>query len=303
MMRCISPFFHKDLKIHLACGRCLSCLVAKRRKWTARMLMEAEVQRGGVFLTLTYSDENLPADLCVSKREVQLFMKRLRKISRASLRYFACGEYGEKTFRPHYHLVLWGLTLAQAKVLVPKAWTFGFAKILALHRNRIEYVAGYVSKKLSSTRKIEELGRAKEFHLMSRRPALGSGYLETLKKFPFAQSSYDVLKVFKFGSKYYPLDRFIREKLRSSCMTEDDIEVVKSLTIESLQDDLVNLARSSLGEDSALKLSNLLNLDPNSWEYEELVSLANLAYYQSEERENTLSRLRQNQRRSFRKDL
>lgn len=305
-MRCISPFFHKDLKIHLACGKCTACLINRRRKWTARMLMENEAHSEGVFVTLTYADEHLPEDKSVSKRELQLFFKRLRKRTGKKLRYFACGEYGDEFGRPHYHAIIWGLPYPSVKTYedIYCSWNKGHIECRVINAQRIEYTAGYVCKKISKLKELKEKGLEKEFCLMSRRPALGSGFLEKLKEFAFLQNPYDVLSVFKFGNKIFPLDRLIREKLRSALLSEDEIRDIKNLTIESLQDELVNLVLETLGDDEAKMMDNFLRRDVEHFqEVNELVTLANTAFYSSKQHQEDLMLVRRNQRRFVRKDL
>lgn len=96
-------------EMDVPCGRCIGCRLEKSRKWAMRCVMEAQQHKDNCFLTLTYAPEFLPADGSLVKRDLQLFIKRLRKaFSGVKIRYFACGEYGEKFARPHYHLILFG---------------------------------------------------------------------------------------------------------------------------------------------------------------------------------------------------
>lgn len=95
------------------CGKCLACRVNRRREWTARLQQEIIYSSSAIFLTLTYSDEHLPLDEnsnpCVSKRDVQLFLKRLRKHYGPGIRHFLNSEYGPETHRPHYHAIIYNL--------------------------------------------------------------------------------------------------------------------------------------------------------------------------------------------------
>lgn len=111
--------------VTIPCGQCIGCRIDRSREWANRCLMELESHpEGGYFLTLTYNDMHLPwswyADpytgeaqpsLTLDRRDVQLFIKRLRRATGQSLRYFGCGEYGPRTMRPHYHLIIFGLVL------------------------------------------------------------------------------------------------------------------------------------------------------------------------------------------------
>lgn len=115
------------------------------------------------FLTLTYNDEHLPEDGSIHKEELQRFFKRLRKeIYPTKVRYFACGEYGEKKARPHYHVILFGYDFRsdryKAKVTqtgntlwrsptLEKVWYQGYSYIGEVTFESAAYVARYVMKK------------------------------------------------------------------------------------------------------------------------------------------------------------
>lgn len=245
-MKCKTPFFVKDFKILVPCGKCLSCRINKRSAWTGRMLLELQSWPYAMFLTLTYSDENLPNPPHVSKRDLQLFFKRLRKaFEPQKLRYYACGEYGEGFGRPHYHAIVYGFDPLNEvhRDLVRRAWPFGFVYFGDASINSMQYVAGYVAKKLNKW----DDGRPAEFTLMSRRPALGSLMLDKLKDFAFVQNPFDVLSVIKVGKKTYCLDRTIRSKLRSLVMTEAEIEHIKNLRVQLLQEEVYELVGKHFG--------------------------------------------------------
>ena len=69
----------QDLEV--PCGKCIGCRIAKRKEWSLRMLHELTYHPQSSFITLTYDDYNLPSDNSLKKRHLQLFIKRLRKIS------------------------------------------------------------------------------------------------------------------------------------------------------------------------------------------------------------------------------
>ena len=106
--------FKQEAAFSVPCGKCLACSSNYRRDWVARMLLESQAHSDSVFITLTYSDENLPDRGSLVKRDLQLFLKRLRRrldrLNRDKIRYFACGEYGDNTNRPHYHAIIWNLS-------------------------------------------------------------------------------------------------------------------------------------------------------------------------------------------------
>lgn len=125
------------------------------------------------FLTLTYSDENLPDDCSVSVRPLQLFMKRLRKRFGSGVRFFACGEYGDANNRPHYHVILFGCDFADKTLwrrtsagyytfrsaVLEGIWTLGHSEIGEVTQASCAYVARYVIKKINGERAEEHYTR------------------------------------------------------------------------------------------------------------------------------------------------
>lgn len=87
------------------CGKCLACLNMNRFHWVKKLELEKQNSKNCYFITLTYSDANLPYGLNV--KHLQNFIKYLRRLKPDfTFRYFACGEYGSRTHRPHYHMIL-----------------------------------------------------------------------------------------------------------------------------------------------------------------------------------------------------
>lgn len=158
------------------CGNCLVCLSNKRVDWSFRLSQEYKRSQGAAFITLTYHPKFLP-DYGLSKRHVQLFLKRLRKNSDAKkIRYYFVGEYGSKTGRPHYHALLFnseGLETAIRKAWRYKDQEIGIVHIGQVSEASIKYVTKYVVQRIKWT----DRKRAKPFALMSRGYGLGLGYL------------------------------------------------------------------------------------------------------------------------------
>lgn len=92
------------------CGKCLACLSQKSREWTMRLSHEWYYynQRNSIFLTLTYDNNHIPDNYSLNRRDVQLYLKRLRKAG-LKFKYLCAGEYGFKYGRPHYHLIIFGI--------------------------------------------------------------------------------------------------------------------------------------------------------------------------------------------------
>lgn len=96
-------------EVAIGCGRCIGCRLERSRQWAVRCVHESQLHTENQFLTLTYNDENIPTGGSLLKSDFQKFMKRYRKlINPIKIRYYMCGEYGEKTLRPHYHAIIFG---------------------------------------------------------------------------------------------------------------------------------------------------------------------------------------------------
>lgn len=121
----LDPLYNREDVILIPCGQCVGCRISRAREWADRLMLEKEYHDSSYFVTLTYNDEHVPksyyADpdtglahpsLTLSKRDLQLFMKRLRAaFPNDKIRFYACGEYGPQTWRPHYHMILFGIHL------------------------------------------------------------------------------------------------------------------------------------------------------------------------------------------------
>lgn len=146
-----------------------------------RLYHELAYHEDAVFLTLTYNDDNLPENDTLLKRDLQLFFKRLRKNipCHRKIKYFACGEYGDEKERPHYHAIIFGLSLKPSdRQYVIDSWNkcdWANPKIYdgafgCVTPESINYVAGYVNKKFSgpmAEEQYEQRGREPVFRISS----------------------------------------------------------------------------------------------------------------------------------------
>lgn len=169
----------QDEKLELPCGKCVGCKEDKAREWTVRLYCENLMHERSAFLTLTYDDNNLPSDLKLNKKDIQLFIKRLRN-NRNKLRYFVCGEYGGMTNRPHYHAIIFGMDfhhpyqedIGNEMFLYPdmsKYWSLGRVVVAPVTPASIAYVAGYATKKI---------GDPDTFNIMSKRPPIAYEFVK-----------------------------------------------------------------------------------------------------------------------------
>ena len=137
-------------------------------------------------------------DLC--KKDLQKFFKRLRKSHSSGgafngkrLKYYAVGEYGGNSFRPHFHVILFNSELnlligkkegnAAKRGMIPldgkiqfqcKDWWFGHITVGRVSEASVGYTLKYISKpsKIPLHRNDD---RVKEFSCMSK--GLGDNYI------------------------------------------------------------------------------------------------------------------------------
>lgn len=184
--------FH-DLRVDLACGQCIGCRLQRSCEWAVRCVHEASLHEENSFITLTYRPEDLPGNGSLVLEHFQLFMKRLReRISPRKIRFFHCGEYGDKGDRPHYHALLFGFDFPDRKYLktvngyryytselLDEIWEKGFCIVGDVTFESAAYVARYVTKKITGPRSKQHYGERKaEYTTMSRRPGVGKGWYD-----------------------------------------------------------------------------------------------------------------------------
>lgn len=254
-MLCKSPYMLGIMPC--GCGQCLPCRVNRRRVWTHRLMLESYVHGDSSFVTLTYRndevhhyDDNWTGDMPVigtlKPKDIQDWLKRLRKrVAPLAIRFFLAGEYGDQTWRPHYHVILFGYPPCQrlrtdnrlkfccgSCELIKETWGKGRIEVGTVTMDSVQYCAGYVVKKLTqpdSWRNKEHRvsrgmllnGRHPEFSRMSLKPGIGAHAMDTLVKALRTEvgQSYlgvqgDVPFILNHGQKVMPLGRYLRRKLR-----------------------------------------------------------------------------------------
>ena len=147
------------------------------------------------FITLTYDDSNLPKNYSLTLRHFQLFCKKLRK-KVGSFRFFHAGEYGSSTVRPHYHACVFGYRPDDLKLykvtaqghrlytssIIDETWGLGKCWIGEVSFDSAAYVARYIVKKINGVMAEGHYqGRKPEYITMSRRPGIGSSWLDKFK--------------------------------------------------------------------------------------------------------------------------
>lgn len=197
-------------QLEVPCGGCVGCRIDRAREWSIRLLHESKLHERSVFLTLTYDDLHLPKDGSLVKKHPQDFMKRLRRRHArsndgAKLRYYLCGEYGDTTYRPHYHMILFGCDFSDSRAhskgsngdqiytskLLDEIWSHGQCYIGSVTADSCGYVSRYIMKKITGDRAEEHYRRVDpltgevfdllpEYNDMSRRPGIGHGHFENI---------------------------------------------------------------------------------------------------------------------------
>lgn len=217
-MDCTSPV----LGIY-PCGKCLNCRARSRQEWVFRLRQEYLSCNFGLFVTLTYDDEKLPPD-GVSVRDVQLFIKRLRKHWKArAFRYYLVSEYGDHTFRPHYHgLFFFAIDRTdQIYDIISDSWQNGFCSFGEIEEGSIVYCTKYC---LKGSRVPE--GKNDNFRLVSKMyGGLGVDYIDKQSSYHLVRLGQPSLAVWQ-GQKA-PLPRYYREKLLGK-LPEHDKEAVRA---------------------------------------------------------------------------
>lgn len=154
-------------QINVPCGKCPQCLILRTNSWQFRLLQHEKISTSAHFVTLTYGTNDQPGfNLTPNglntlvKRDLQLYFKRLRgsyvtkfvneKTNRINkdystvpaIKYFACGEYGSRRQRPHYHAIIFNADESQIR----EAWPHGFVHIGTVTLASISYTLKYMHK-------------------------------------------------------------------------------------------------------------------------------------------------------------
>lgn len=207
----------------IPCGNCIGCRLDYSREWANRGYLESLKYKNNWFVTITYDEEHLPRPSeYIDKNGISYlddgtweggtlvpshltqFIKAVRKIfereyNHTGIRFMACGEYGDKGMRPHYHIIFFNMPLPADDLYKPKilnhemyyqshiierAWNKGISNVSEATWNTISYTARYITKKINgegSDELYHSLGKEKEFMRVSRMPGIGEWYYKEHK--------------------------------------------------------------------------------------------------------------------------
>lgn len=190
-MKCIRPTQFDKTKPFVSCGQCKPCRIVRKTEWLTKLYLEFKHTKKAVFVTLTYDDANLPhADEYIGgtlvKKDLQDFIKRYRRnyqyhYGEREIRYFAVGEYGDKSDRAHYHLIIYNVDPLASQKIVDSSWSKGINHCADVNVARLKYTVGYTLKKMTGEHQFPD-GRQPEFSLKSIKPSLGSYSLDAFAK-------------------------------------------------------------------------------------------------------------------------
>jgi hypothetical protein len=232
---------------------------------------EASLWLNNIFITLTYDNEHLPEHGTLIKKDFQDFMKRLRKKKRANqaqpIRYYQCGEYGEKFGRPHYHAILFNTNFRDREIIqgqkgltqsetLSKLWGKGHSSIGDVTFQSAAYVAGYVQKKINGQKKDaidpdtglkhyeiitpngEIIEKQQEYSTMSRRPGIAGHWFAKHKNDVYPSDNIHINGKEMRPPKYYdrlyeieyPMDmEVIKEKRRRQMKEKQHLRTPEAL--------------------------------------------------------------------------
>lgn len=253
--RCITPFYKKLEIVNgvttgyvpFPCGKCPPCMRRRVSGWSFRLVKHGEQSNSALFVTLTYDDEKIPLSKSglqtLDKTDLQKFFKRLRKLTNEKISYYAVGEYGDKTQRPHYHIILFNANTR----IVENAWSIDNIPIGHVHFGDVSDASiGYTLKYISKDKKIPMFNgddRNKEFSVMSK--GLGANYLNdrTIKwhKQKLEERMYLPLK----GGKKAAMPRYYKDKLY-----KEGEKFIISVHMQQQAEKMVDKLIQELGQDN-----------------------------------------------------
>lgn len=267
--------------IDVPCGRCSRCVDRSINGWVFRGLQELKVSDSAHFVTLTYGPWSVPRNsrrqLYLRRKDLTDYWKRLRdyhyrstavNVSSRRLKYIACGEYGDKNGRPHFHAIIYNSHVQY----INKAWQRkGNVYIDSdVNAKNIAYTLKYIQKQIVGPKKRHwpkdhEGKPAKPYRVMSK--GIGINYLDDPqiiahhKKF---ENNFVIL-----GGKYkVAMPKYYRDKILDDGEKEDALAFIQQKVFEKDFDLMCkwlilpeNLEMMRDGDEEEIK---------NGWELEKL---------------------------------
>jgi len=255
-MACDRPIYVKKNKylptsIPVMCGKCPPCLKRRVDSWVFRLQQEEKNWKYSHFVTLTYDTDHVPLShngfMTLRKKQIQDFLKRLRKLQNEKLVYYIVGEYGEANHRPHYHGIFFNVQSAE---FYSRAWAlknkqFGHIDIAGVSGDSIAYTCKYMQKK----RRKKKHGRCdweREFSLMSQH--IGANYL-TEKIINYHKSRPNELFLTLRGGYRIAMPKYYRDKIFSEHEKFNQIHHIKEVLSEKQNEEILECKKNNVDYD------------------------------------------------------
>lgn len=241
------------------CGKCFECKTNDRNQWSIRV--QHEIKKG-TFITLTYNNEHNDGNL--HKDHLVKYIKRIRenysnkhklnKHERNHIKYFACGEYGDRFGRPHYHIII-SIT---DNDIIKNGWTYGHTHCGRVTNSSIHYTTKYIQKN-SGYKKDQIKSRTREFRLMSK--GIGKTWIDKNKEWHRQNRlTYTSINGIKYG-----LPRYYKDKIFGTIQihktNESTGEITTTIIQESMKED--KILREIIDKHQVQKLERLTKLYGN----------------------------------------
>ncbi len=166
-MNCKNPYIVDKESNQLApCGQCQYCRIQRAAQWSVRLIHECYFSATSSFITLTYDEENVPLleheslfYPTLEPAHLTNLIKQIRNHSKNKIKYYACGEYGGRTGRPHYHAIIFNYppaVSAPGSKSLQDLWPYGQTHIGTVTYESCNYVAGYIQKKWYGDEKLSD---------------------------------------------------------------------------------------------------------------------------------------------------
>lgn len=300
----IKEWLKEEKATLIRCGHCPACKMESASSWANRMEMELPYHENAWFLTITYDNENVPyrytwdtgtgevliENLSLCYDDIQKFWKNLRRNidyhkrgDSTKLKYYAAGEYGGTTHRPHYHAIVYDLPILKEELKyykkkngivyynvdwLNKVWGKGYIVIAPAEWHGMAYTARYTTKKIygkEGKEFYESLGIEKENCWMSKKPAIGELYYydhaeEIYKNDKIQLKNGRVCKPPRYFDKLFDL-----EHSNAKPLTDEEVERIEDVTEKAESEELqaIKRKRRKLANDALfakLKQNNGLTL-------------------------------------------
>lgn len=220
----------------IPCGICSDCTKKKASQWYIRIKYELKRCTTAFFVTLTYTEAPRSDHFLLTghKPDLQKFYKRLRQkesqrvknpatgrlktVYNQDIKHYSTLEYGEKNHRPHYHAIIFNVKREN----IFKAWTLGRVQADLINDARINYVVGYIGKKIGIPFHDAD-DRLKEFSVMSK--GLGDNYQEITDDW----NKNNMIGYTILDGITYALPRYYKNRI----FTESELLIIKKLNYDA----------------------------------------------------------------------